>query len=115
MADSSKKAGAGAVMLDHVYAIIARLMPQEELAAEIEARLGELARLALEADGAVDYRVHRADDGALLVFETYPTPAARAAHLDQPAVAAFLAELPRLLAAEPRVELATQLSPANQP
>lgn len=92
----------------NMYVILARLTPQEESIPELEGRLRELSQLAVESSGALDYRVHRDEDGAFLVYELYPSAEARDAHLAQPAVADFLAQLPRLLTADPRVELATQ-------
>lgn len=70
---------------------------EEEVLSALRELVGETAR----EPGAVDYQIHRAEGGTILVFERYVSAAALEAHLASPYLAAALRRIEPLLARPP--------------
>ncbi|GAA1385563.1 hypothetical protein GCM10009639_08360 [Kitasatospora putterlickiae] len=90
--------------------VLAILRARPEQADALEAALREVAGATLREPGALAYTVGRQDGERFLVVERYADRAARDAHFAAPYVTGLLARFPQLLAGEPQVEFADELS-----
>lgn len=92
--------------------IFCLMRPRPGKAAQVRTGLLGLVAPARAEPGCLNYDVYEETDGALILFETWRSPAELDAHQQQPAVRTFFDEqLPGLLEGDLGVHISTLQSP----
>ena len=92
--------------------LLARLKARPEHSEALGDALRLLIQPTLAEEGAVEYRLHRADDDpdVWLLYETWRTRADLDAHFERPYTKALMARFPELLAAEMNLTFCTAVA-----
>lgn len=91
-------------------AILARLEAKPGHEAELAAFLAGALPLAQEEPATTTWFALRLGPSTFGIFDTFPDPAGRQAHLDGPIAKALFAKAPELLAKPPAIEMVEVLA-----